>query len=86
MPVLPPPPSTLTGPLGDYLQVVWRSLNGMPNMSYFSGANNPNSMVTGVPGDVAVYVGLVSSNSRHWLKGGTTRVPSQTGWVQVMVT
>lgn len=80
MPGLPLPPSSITGALGEYLQRLWRVLDDMPNLSYFSGTT-PNSVLTGVPGDLAINVGSASTDTRVWLKGGATRTPSTTGWI-----
>lgn len=79
MPKLPLPPSSLTGPIAEYLTVIWVALNAMPNFSGFSGTT-PNSVVTGFPGDFAFNVGSASTNSRIWVMGGSTRVPANTGW------
>lgn len=84
MPFLPTPPSDVTGPLGDYLRVLWRTLNGMPNISAFSGTS-PNSTVTGLPGDLAVNIAVASNDSRLFVKGGSARIPSTTGWVTVRI-
>ena len=80
MPNLPAPPSSITGPLGDYLHRIWRAFDDLPTLSYFIGTS-PNSTLTGVPGDLAVNVGSASTDTRVWLKGGATRTPSTTGWV-----
>lgn len=84
MPFLPLPPSSITGPVAEYLHEVWRVVNKMPNISAFSGAT-PNSAVSGVPGDLAVSVAVASNDSRLFVKGGTTRAPSTTGWVTVRI-
>lgn len=80
MPTLPPPPSDVTGPLGAYLEILWHTLQGLPNASYFSGAT-PNGVVLGVPGDLAMNIGSASTDSRLWVHGGGLRQPSTTGWV-----
>lgn len=84
MPYLPQPPSSLTGPLGEYLQVLWRAFNKIPNVSAFSGTT-PNSTVSGYPGDIAVNIGSASTTSRVWIKGGDARQPSTTGWAAMRV-
>lgn len=84
MPFLPLPPSDLTGPLGEYLLVLWRTMNGLPNISAFSGTS-PNSTVTGVPGDLAINIGSASTESRLFVKGGSARLPSTTGWNTVRI-
>jgi len=79
VPALPPPPSTITGPIGDWLQILWKTVYQMPNMSNFSAAT-PNGVVSGVPGDLAVNLTSASSDIRLYQKGGSARVPSTTGW------
>lgn len=84
MPNLPLPPSQLTGDTGDYFHLLWRTLNSMPNISAFSGTS-PNSVVTGMPGDMAINIGSASTSSRLWIMGGSARQPSTTGWAVVRV-
>lgn len=79
MPAIPPPPSAVTGPVGDYLQVLWKAIYSIPNMSYFSGSD-PNGAVDGVPGDLVVNAVSSTSNLRLYQKGGSTRIKSNTGW------
>lgn len=79
---LPLPPSNVTGELGLWLQEVWKRLVNTPTVSYFSGTT-PNSVVTGLAGQLAVNVGSASTDTRVWVKGGSASVPSQTGWVTV---
>ncbi len=76
---IPFPPSDVTGALGDYLLVLWRAINDSPTLSYFSGST-PNSVITGLPGDLAVNVGSASTSTRLWQMGGSVAQPSTTGW------
>lgn len=76
------PPSDITGPLGSYLREVARAINDIPQLSAFS-APDPNSRVTGYPGDLAVNLCSTSSDNRLYQKGGSVRVPSNQGWVPV---
>lgn len=85
MPFLPLPPSSITGPIAMYLHEVWRVITKIPNVSAFSGTT-PNSLVSGVPGDLAVSIAVASNDSRLFVKGGTGRTPSTTGWVVVRIT
>lgn len=73
-------PSSITGELGQYLEEMRRAINRAPTMSYFSGTT-PNSNVTGLAGDLAVNVGSASTDTRLWIKGGSTAVPGMTNWV-----
>ena len=75
------PPSDLTGPLRRYLLDIQRAMNGLPVMSLFSGTD-PNSRVTGLPGDLVVNVGSVNTDRRLWVLGGgdQSRLTTQ-GWV-----
>lgn len=77
---LPPPPSSVTGPLGDWLTSVYKMLNTFPAASYFSGTT-PNSVVTGVAGDLAINIGSASTSSRAWVKAGDPEIPDQSNWV-----
>ena len=77
---IPDPPSSVTGQLREYLGRLTKLLNTqVPNASYFS-ASTPESLVTGVAGDLAIYNGPVSTNTRVWQKAGSSSVPSTTSW------
>lgn len=75
---LPPVPSAVTGVLADYMREVTRRLNGEPTLSIFSGTS-PESVVTGIPGNVTVNVG-VTDTDRFWIMSGTTARAKKTGW------
>ena len=76
-----PPPSSVTGPLGNWLTQIAQSVNDTPMMSYFSGTS-PNSTLTGQVGNLAINVASGSSGVRAWLKGGDPLSgPSTTGWI-----
>ena len=77
---IPDPPSSMTGPLAAWMQGLATYLNGQPVVSLFSGVT-PNSVLTGMPGDLALNVGSASTDSRFWLKGGAGNTVSKTGWV-----
>lgn len=81
---LSPPPSSVTGPLGEWLQTAWQLLNSQPRMSYFTGTT-PNSLVTGVAGDLAINVGSASTSTRAWVKGGDPTIPDRSNWVTLRV-
>ena len=78
------PPSDLTGPLGLYLREVARAINDIPQVSAFS-ATTPNSLVTGYPGDLAINLASASTDTRLWIKGGSSRQPSRTGWMTLRI-
>lgn len=78
------PPSALTGELYNYLTEVWRAVNDIPNLSYFSGAT-PNSRLTGVPGDVGINPNSGSTAPRMWIMGGTSTSGVTQGWLPVVV-
>ncbi len=79
------PPTVDNSPeLNRWLQDVANVLNTLPRMSIFSGAS-PNSMMSGLPGDIAVNIGSASTTSRIWVKGGTGVIPTYTGWAVVRV-
>lgn len=77
---LPPPPSSVTGPLYDWMASVVRTINNMPTLSYFSG-QTPNSAVTGFAGDLAINIGSASTVTRAWINTASTATAGQTGWV-----
>lgn len=62
-----------------YLRELARAVNDIPQLSAFSGSD-PNGTVTGYPGDLAVNLTSTSSDIRLYVKGGSVRVPSNTGW------
>lgn len=74
------PPSAITGALGDYLLQIAEAINRVPVVSYFSGTT-PNSVVTGLAGDLAINLCSASTDTRAWIKGGSQSVPSRTNWV-----
>ena len=77
-------PSSITGELRGWLSDVATMLNAQPFASVFSGTT-PNSVVTGIAGDMAVNVGSASTSSRLWVKGGDPVIPDQLNWVIVRV-
>ena len=85
---LEPPPSGVTGALGQWLASVWRHLEAQPNISIASLSANstPDSYVTGLPGDLCVNAGSGSTSSRLWVLGGTSRSDlTNQGWALVRV-
>ena len=74
------PPSGITGELRAWLQDVAEVLNDTPQLSYFSGTT-PNSALTGIAGDLAINVGSASTDTRLWIKGGSTSTIGTTNWV-----
>lgn len=75
---IPQVPSTVTGDIGRYLGLVVRQLNNEAYMSFFSGTS-PESTQTGIPGNLAVNIG-VTDTSRLWQMSGTTARQKRTGW------
>lgn len=65
-----------------YLRELARAINDIPQFSAFSGAD-PNGVVMGYPGDLIVNLTSATSDHRLYQKGGSTRVPSNTGWVLI---
>lgn len=85
---LVPPPSSLTGPLGEWLRELHRVIEGTPNISLISiGATaTPNSQTSGIPGDLAINVNQsASTTSRLWLLGGSGSALTNLGWALVRV-
>lgn len=81
---IPHPPSGVTGPVGEYLKILFRAIDGLPQISKFS-AQSPNGNVMGLAGHIAVNMGSESTDSRVWVKGGSSTVPSNTGWNVVRI-
>lgn len=81
MPKLPQPPSFFTGPAFQYLSQVAQAINGLPTVSYFT-QQDPNGILQGFDGDVAIYNGSVSTLPRIWVNMSdlTTR-PSFFSWM-----
>lgn len=76
---LPPVPSSFSGPMGDYLRLMVNRLNNEAFISVFSGTT-PESVWTGVAGNIAVNVGSASTNTRLWVKAGSPVNQSTTSW------
>lgn len=88
MPRFPQPPSDITGPLGSYLQSLWRFVESQPqfSMQSFAVTTTPNSRVSGFPGDLCVNINSSSTASRLWILGGTSRSAiTNQGWQLVRV-
>jgi hypothetical protein len=85
---LVPPPSTVTGALGEWLREVHRVIESTPNVSLvsFAATDTPNSRVSGVPGDLAVNVSpSASTSSRLWTLGGSGSALTTQGWALVRI-
>lgn len=80
MPRIPAPPSSVTGAVGAYLDILFRAVNAIPTISAFSDSVGPNSHLTGYPGDLGVNLTSANTTVRLWQLGGSVRVPSTTGW------
>ena len=80
--LLPAPPSTVTGPLAEWLRSLREVLDTkVARASYFSG-DSPNSTATALPGYLAINMSpSQSTDSRVWVHGGTGTTPTTTGWV-----
>ena len=85
---LEPPPSGVTGALGQWLGQLWQHLEAQPNISIASLSANstPDSYVTGLRGDLCVNAGSGSTSSRLWVLGGTSRSDlTNQGWALVRI-
>lgn len=80
-PRIPFVPSSITGEIARYLTEVARRLNAEPILSIFSGSS-PESVVTGIPGNVTVNIG-VSDVDRVFVMSGTTARQKKTGWTAI---
>lgn len=70
------PPSSFTGELASYLYDVARTINAIPQASYFSGRFP--SDITGVRGNIAVNAS--SLGSVLFVHYGSLTVPDKTSW------
>lgn len=71
----------VTGDLYFWLLDLTQAVNSVPQLSYFS-ALTPNSLVTGLTGDVAINIGSASTDTRVWVLGGASLSQLTTqGWV-----
>jgi hypothetical protein len=77
------PPSNITGDVRVYLTEIWRAINAIPTISYFSGTHPNASGLTGLAGHIAVNVGTASNVSRLFIKGGSATIPDRTSWTTV---
>lgn len=73
------PPSSVTGEVGDYFQAIWKAINEIPTLSFFSGTH-PNSSLTGIAGNLAVNISPSSAVSRLFLKYGSAALPDRDSW------
>ena len=80
----PPPGQGIPPALQKWLSDLARIVNTQPRASFFSGTD-PNSNVTGLPGDIVVNVGSASTNTRIWTMGGSGTTERNSGWVAVRV-
>ncbi len=81
---LGPPPVGTPPAMVKWLNELVEVVNRTPRFSYFSAAS-PESIVTALPGDLAINIGSASTDSRLWVKGGSGTVPTATGWRVVRV-
>lgn len=76
------PPAGLPDPLARYLRDMAAAINSLPRLSAFS-ADTPNSLVTGLPGDLIV--NLASTGTKVWVKTGSGATATTSGWSGVML-
>jgi hypothetical protein len=77
------PPSSFTGDQYQWLQEVWKAVNAIPTISYFSGTN-PNSVITGLGGHVLINVAASPSASRMWVKTNSGTAPDKLSWSTII--
>lgn len=82
---MPPVPTNIHGPIGDYLRLVIRQLNSEGYVSLFSGTNPNTSGVTGLPGALLVNIGSASTSSRLFILSGAARSQDTDSWRVVRV-
>lgn len=84
MPAMRDPPSAFTGAQLEYLREMARIIRSIPQFSYFT-QDSPNGVLSGQPGDRAIYVGSTSTLSREWVKASDPGVVSTASWVQLEI-
>lgn len=85
---LVPPPSSLSGPLGLWLQDLhrWVEAQAQISIASFAATETPNSRVTAFSGGMCVNLGSASTQSRLWLLGGNSvSVLTDQGWSVVRI-
>lgn len=80
--MLRPVPSAFTGELRTYLTEIVDRLNRVPNFSMFSGTT-PESVVTGVAGDIAIAPYSANTAALVFVKWGSPTVPSKVSWTKI---
>lgn len=78
------PPSSITGPLFQYLQQLASVVNAMPQFSYFNTAS-PEGTVFGSAGDFAMSLASTSTFTRLWVKASSPGAVSAVSWVRVRI-
>lgn len=79
-PRIPPIPSSITGVVRAYLEVIRTQLNAEAYISKFSAANPNTSGLTGLPGSLAVNIGSASTSSRLWILEGSVASANTDAW------
>lgn len=77
------PPSSVTGELGQWCQELWRAVNSIPTISYFSGTHPNTSGITGLGGHILINVSPASNVSRMFINTGTGSLPNKNSWTSV---
>jgi hypothetical protein len=84
------PPPSITAPLQGYLQELASALNGLPNVSAYTGTT-PEGRVIGTRGDLAIEMDSVYSvdssaqPAAWWVNLNAPGVESAVSWHQVRV-
>lgn len=78
------PSSAFSGGQLEYTREVARTFKAMPQFSYFT-QSDPNGVLFGTTGDLAIYVGATSTLTRLWTKASDPGVVSNQSWVQVRI-
>ncbi len=76
------PSSAFSGAQLEYMREVARVLRATPQFSSFT-QSDPNGVLFGHTGDLAIYVGSTSTLTRLWTKASDPGVVSNQSWVQV---
>ncbi len=77
-----PVPSAFTGEQRVFLSEVVAALNALPTFSFFS-AVSPESVLTGVAGNVAINPFSLTTAGLLFVKWGSATAPSKVSWTKV---
>jgi hypothetical protein len=82
---IPPVPSSITGEIARYLNLVVKQLNNEGYISLFSGVDPNTSGFTGLPGHLLMNIGSASTATRLWQLDGAAASVDTNGWNPIRI-